>query len=279
MLKTTRIFIPTLGRPFNQVTLSCLSAATIKKHVTMVVDQDEVDTWQESMKRKIYPPMLLLVTPPKVKGIAAKRQYITDYAVGENVPRFIMMDDDLIFAHRRDVTQTKLTPSLPQNVDLMLENLEKRLQHYYSAGISARFGNQNKPPTVGEPVQRQTNVHAFRTSLFREHGITWDVGGPTYSMEDFDVTLQMFTLGIPNYVFTQHTFDQKGSNTAGGCARFRTLETQEASARTLAKRFPEFVTVVEKETKGEWFKGSGGKRYDVRVQWRKAYEFGHALHG
>jgi hypothetical protein len=47
---------------------------------------------------------------------------------------------------------------------------------------------------------------------------------------------------------------------------------QKRCAEELAASFPDFVTVVEKTTKTTWKEFP--TRFDVRVQWKKAYEKG-----
>ena len=92
-------------------------------------------------------------------------------------------------------------------------------------------------------------------------------------MEDYFMTLGLFAKGMPNAVIVDWTWDQRGGSGAkGGCSTYRTPELQEHASKQLAFYYPDFVKVVEKETKTGW--EGMKKRYDVRVQWRKAYEAG-----
>jgi hypothetical protein len=88
-------------------------------------------------------------------------------------------------------------------------------------------------------------------------------------MEDFDVTLQLLRKGHRNAVLNQWAQDQGTSNAPGGCSTYRTPEVQAAGAYGLQKLHPDFVTVVDKETKQAW---GGGVRKDVRIAWKKALE-------
>ena len=88
-------------------------------------------------------------------------------------------------------------------------------------------------------------------------------------MEDFDITLQLLRRGYPNMILNHWVHNQGGSDTTGGCSTFRTPELQEKAANMLKEFHPNFVKVVEKETKTSW---GGKKRTDVTVYWKKAYK-------
>ena len=92
-------------------------------------------------------------------------------------------------------------------------------------------------------------------------------------MEDYYMTLSLFARGKPNAVIVDWTWDQRGgSGQKGGCSNYRTPELQEKASYELATKFPDFVKVVEKETKTGW--EGMKKRYDVRVQWQRAFKAG-----
>jgi hypothetical protein len=65
--------------------------------------------------------------------------------------------------------------------------------------------------------------------------------------------------------------NQAGSNLAGGCSTYRTMESQSKAAHALKERFPEFVNIVQKQTKTAW---GGQAREDVIIQWKAAYAEG-----
>jgi hypothetical protein len=88
-------------------------------------------------------------------------------------------------------------------------------------------------------------------------------------MEDFDIQLQLLRKGMPSISINTMVQNQRGSGLEGGCSTYRTVEIQEEAARTLQSYHPEFVSVVQKQTKSAW---GGGVRTDVVIQWRKAYE-------
>jgi hypothetical protein len=205
----------------------------------------------------------VFVLPHPVNGIGETRQAIIDNHVGDKI---IMMDDDLTFACRGKRTDNPLYLS-PMD-DASLHNaitwMWDGLDDYHLVGLGAREGN-NRKPEPEEKCCRMMRAWGLRIDTFRKHKFDFT---RINCMEDFDVILQFLTHGYENIVSNVFVTNQAGSNTAGGCQTYRTLEVQGEAAKTLASLYPEFVKVVEKETKTAW---GGGKRLDVNVQWKKAY--------
>jgi hypothetical protein len=151
----------------------------------------------------------------------------------------------------------------------MFNELAAKMMLYEMAGIVAREGANRitKPYIV---TTRQMRVHAYNPQMFRRLGIRWDLlrsPGP----EDFCALLQLLTNGYTNVVLNNWCQNQGGSDVSGVCSTYRTPEVHADACRHLAELFPAFVTVVQKVTKTSW---GGGERTDVRIQWKKAHQWG-----
>lgn len=199
-----------------------------------------------------------------VSGIGKVRQFIINYASAAP-GKVAMLDDDLSFFERRKDEPTKLTKASARGVEKMFDELERQLDMFVHAGVAAREG-----------ANRNTDKHLLSTRMLRilaynaEKMVDLKVRYDRLPvMEDFDVTLQLLRKGYANIVLNQWAQDQGTSNAPGGCSTYRTAEVQAAGAYGLQKLHPDFVTVVQKETKGAW---GGGVRTDVRIAWKKAFD-------
>jgi len=245
-----KILIPSSGRPSTQTTFDRLPAS-LKKNVHIVVPEKEASAYSGNGYPCIGAP---------VGRIGSSRQWCVEQ--GEYV---VMLDDDLIFATRRVDDPTKFLPATDEAIELMFDEIALSLKHFAHVGVGSREGGNRRTEKHCE-IGRMTRILGYKTSVLRKNNIRFD---EMPVMEDFDVTLRLLRLGYPNRIINWIVHDQKGSNSAGGCSQFRTKELQEKASRMLASRHTQFVTVVQKETKGAW---GGGVRTDVRVQWRRAYD-------
>lgn len=254
------IIIPSAGRWNRQPTLEQLSRAGI--HPILVVQAHEASKYSQGWSSKAT----IFVLPPKIRTIAPTRQHILN-EVGVS-PSFCMLDDDLAFYKRRDDDRTKLRDITPTELAAAFWQIDANLgPEYAHVGFTAREG-----------ANRNTGHHALNTRIMRVlgyHRPTLNRLGIRFDdvelMEDFHVALQLLEAGVPNLVLNDYAHNQDGSNVAGGCSTFRTMERHGAAAQKLADLHPRFVTVVEKTTKGAW---GGGTRKDVLIQWKKAYAHG-----
>jgi hypothetical protein len=181
-----------------------------------------------------------------------------------------MLDDDLAFFVRKDPSAHNLRPA-GTDVESIMARLHNEVTAgpFVHAGLSPRQGNNWAYPEKMLYIERMNAVHCVLPEALRHYGIRYD---DVDMMEDYHVVLSLFEKGEKNVVITDAAWDQcKGSGAPGGFSHYRTSETQAAAAERLAELHPKSVKVVEKEPKT----GSGGfagKRKDVRVQWKKAYQ-------
>jgi hypothetical protein len=201
------------------------------------------------------------VIPCPHQGIGPTRQFIIAAGYPEAV---LMLDDDLTFFRRRVDEPTKFEDAFGHDIMQMLDSIEYHLKDYPCVGVCAREGG-NRYPDQFYYNGRLLRVLAYDTVVLTNQGIDFRM---TPVMEDFYVALCLLTHGYQNLMLSNWCHNQTGSNTAGGCSQYRTMEMQKMAALMLKKYFPEFVTIVKKQTKTAW---GGEERTDVRVQWKKAY--------
>jgi len=247
------IYIHTAGRPDKQITLKSFSSDLVKR-TRLVVQDAEKDRYLKLPN--------VVVLPGDIDRLSPTRQWILENA---ETDKFVMMDDDLTFAHRRPYTGTKLYKADIENVETMFTELEYLLETYIHVGISAREGNNRVQSNLKENT-RMMRLLGYNKPEVLKTGARFD---RIDTKQDFDMTLQLLRKGHKNAVLYSFAHNQPGSNNTGGCSVYRDPEMMDRCSRELANLHPEFVKVVEKQTKTSW---GGGIRTDVRIAWKKAYE-------
>ena len=249
------LYIPTYGRTHQQVTLNTIPEI-IRKLVVLVVYESEKDS---------FPGVNVMVVPPEVKGIAAKRQFIMEnHDSAKFGPHVVMLDDDLRFFTRRKDDPTKFEKATDDDIIDMFNDIGTQLLEFAHVGVLGREGG-NRVTDQYVYNTRMMRVLAYDANIFRRLGIDFKRGG---NMCDFDTTLQLLRLGYANCVCCDWVQDQGTSNAPGGCSLTRTPEVQTTDAQRLHDNHPQFVKLVTKTTKTAW---GGQERTDVQVQWKKAY--------
>tara|TARA_R100000306_G_C4367735_1_gene138461 strand:- start:800 stop:1585 length:786 start_codon:yes stop_codon:yes gene_type:complete len=254
-----KIYIPTRGRPTNQVTLEHFPKLLVEHGtVELVVDEDEQDLYGK------YDYAKKMVIPESIKGISGKRKYIVN---NSPEPRIVMLDDDLRFYIRKSPTDWHLRYLETEEYYALFGLFDEFFdQGYAHVGISAREGN-NRVESLAVENTRYMRVLGYNLDVFPPD-VEW---GRTEIMEDFDIALQLLRRGKACKVSYYYAQGQKSSNASGGCSEWRTMEVQSEGAERLAALHPTCVKVVEKSTKTAW---DGQTRKDVRVGWKKAYKEG-----
>jgi hypothetical protein len=250
-----KIYIPTLGRTDNQQTWDNLPQF-LRKRTYLICPPEEFDAHTKAGRQAIACPV------NGVFPVGYVRQWILEQADGP----FLMMDDDLVFCARMSNNDWHLRQATVDDFIHMYDLMDYLFQHYHHIGLSSRTGNNR----IGDRVvyvARQHAVYGVNPFIMKKFNIRFD---EMPLMQDFDVTLHLLRRGFPNAVIYHYCWNHGVSNAAGGCSDYRTPESHTQAAHMLKKRHPEFVTIVQKETKVSWV---GMKtRTDVRVAWRKAYE-------
>ncbi len=250
-----KIFIPTMGRLEKQYSYQAFKDAGLNPKLVVCKGEYEAHC-------KMYGEKNVVICPKK--GIGPTRQYIVECLSKDK--NIIMCDDDMTFFYRKDLSKTQLTKCGPSDITNMVNDIKHLMFFYNHGGVSARQGNNN---VVGENYKENTrinNFHFINCRKLNDEGIRFD---ELEVMEDFHVTLSMLTRGYKNACLYRYCWNQRGSGAEGGCSSYRTKEVQAIAANKLKEAFPNYVTVVEKDTKGVGV--FDGKRKDVRIQWKKAY--------
>ena len=249
-----QIIIVSHKRPRAQITWDELPAS-IKEKTKIAVYEDEVDDYSN------YPTITI---PEEYRGIGRKRHYLLQHVATDKV---CILDDDLVFATRRQDEPAKFSPSTIVEVETMFKHIEKALDEFAHGAVSMREG-ANRDTNEFRFNSRALRLHFYNAREYRRLGIRFD---RLPFMEDFDVTLQFLEQGLPNVILNKWVHNQSGSNTHGGCAGMRDAQKQAAAAHSLAE-LHSHVKVVKKKTKDGWCADENGERTDVTIYWKKTYE-------
>jgi len=254
-----KLFIPTYKRTDNQKTWNNLPDS-VKEFTYLVCGEDEREDHEKAGRQ-------VLVHPEGFHRVGPKRQWIVKN-VGEQ--KIVMADDDLSFRCREEGSY-KLRPMEDADFAAMFDSLEEELDNYAAVGVSSQAGNNRSFPATILSPGRMFTMYALRTDILLKEQIRFD---DMEVMEDFHVALSLLRKGLPNAIVQNWCWSQSQSNAKGGCSEFRSFDVQKDAAERLAELHKPFVTVVQKESKA-W--GNGLEtRYDVRVSWKKALEWGLA---
>jgi hypothetical protein len=267
------IVIPSLGRADQQITVRNFRTMKIANKPVLVVPEKEFRRYEMTVNGAE-----IVAAPASIVGISATREWILDdFAKQRKARHVLMLDDDMDFCWRPDIKSPKLeTIKDGAKLQEMLDTLEGWLvKGFVHVGVSARQGNnhefRNAEGVSGlhayRDVTRMMNAYAYDTVELRKLKVSVS---RNKVMHDFDLTLQLLRKGLPNRVSFEFCWNQRGSNKAGGCSTYRDGDMQKTSAEQLASDHPGFVKVIMKKTKEAW-KGMQ-ERYDVIVQWQKAFE-------
>ena len=256
-----KIYIPTRGRIGTQTTWQSIGDWG-RKNACLVCPESEV-SYHLKYGRNV-------LSRGELKGINKVRDFIMGHAIENDIEKVIMLDDDLIFGRRAHADAPNLRKTTQEEMEELWQRMFHLLDTYTHVGLSPRQMNDKHYPAITKYGMRMNAVHGIRPREVTQHDINYsDVD----LMEDYYVTLSLFAKGEPNAIIVDWTWDQRGgSGQSGGCSNYRTPDLQEKASHRLAELFPDFVKVVEKETKTGW---EGMKRrIDVRVQWLRAFKAG-----
>lgn len=257
LTKDFTLYVQTYGRVNQQPTANFLLQHDIP--FTMVVQEREAHLYENWQALGVE----LEVLPDHVRDLAHTREY---QAYNPKTRYFVWMDDDLKFFTRK----TDSIYLRPIETNAEAGALFKELYGWLKDGIphvsvSMREGNNRIPEHYSE-VMRMCRVLGYDSKVL--HNLRVQIRR-TKCREDFDLTLQLLRAGYPNRVTFKYAQNQKGSNTQGGCSVYRDDPLLAWSAHKLAKIHRPYVKVVRKQTKTAW---GGKKRFDVQIQWKKAYK-------
>lgn len=250
----TDLYIPTYGRINRQSTWDALPDWW-KDRTALVAREEEAEALA------VQTGAVVMIAP--VKGIRDTRQWILDQHNTND--RLLMFDDDLKFAKRRNDDPTKFMPATTFQINDMLHMLWYAMDDVPVVGLASR-GGANRDTRPWRMNQRLFDVMGLRVDTVRSEGFSYRQP----FMEDFDLQLQFLTRGYPTVMLNAFTKDDFGSNTDGGCSTYRDAYGQMLASVELWQNWPDFVGI--RKVKSTW--DGIGQRYDVTVQWGKAFKSG-----
>lgn len=254
-----KVYITTLGRSNNQITLKCLNEGKFSWPVTLVVQDHEYD-----LHRKLFPDTEVLSLPLLIKTLGPTRRYLIGKARAKK-EKVILLDDDLLFYWRPDPNDWHLRYPPPGVIDKIFEEVDEMLDSYAHVSVSPREGN-NRIPDYWVQNIRYMRFLGYNTALFPR-----DVeSGRVCGMSDFDLALQLLRRGCRSNVCFRYAQDQKGGTQApGGCSLNRTHDTHNAEIDRMLEWHKGFVKEREKKNKTG---GAFGTRRELTIYWQKAFE-------
>lgn len=248
-----KIYIPSLARAEQRHHTWETLPPSVQKNAYMVVGPKDAPAYLQR-----FPEDKVLIVD--VKGIGKVRQHIIDISDGP----VLMLDDDLSFFVRRPENPKLLQKATPTQIAAAFRLMKHQLKNYAHAAFAVREG-ANRCTDAEIYNVRCLRALGYNAAVLKEEGVRFD---RLPVMEDFDVALQLLRKGYASVTINTLLQDQGTSNAPGGCSTYRSMEVQAKGAEGLAKLHPDFVRVVEKETKTAW---GGQKRKDVNVQWKRAF--------
>lgn len=205
-------------------------------------------------------------------------QFISDNFKNDYV---LSLDDDLQLDRRRNpltTSQAGAAGTFQDVCDAMLRVKHWLNKGYAHGGFSLRPYNFQIEGSASKENCRICRAMFWNNKVVKQEGLRFD---DTTSRSDFHMTLSLLELGFPNICDFEFMVgengagkgDKGGTNTPGGCSRYRTPEFQLAQAELLKKLHPETVSVIfkSKVSPSAMKMAISGKGIpDVRVQWAKA---------
>lgn len=230
--------------------------------------------------RSNFPESNILVLPDDTDGIAQTRQRCFDMLPKGKI---LMLDDLIKIYGKRFFDEEKqclraighITNEEFMELYSLISSL---LDEYAQVGIIPRMRTQQLPNKLHEN-QRIYAVNALRTDVLESIGVRIDgmyqKNKIASLLEDFYITLCLLTKGYKNAVICDYVFD-RAHNLKGGNSGIRTQEVQKICAKQLESEFPDFVIAYKKVKEKLGWKDMAG-RWDVRVKWKAAFEYGDAI--
>ena len=252
------IMIPTLGRAdkVERTTLSKFHPAT-RNGIVLFVQESEALLYS-------HLPNPIVPLPSSIVELSPTRQYMLEWAHLKGHEKIIMLDDDLQFYHKRPEDATRMLRSDEDHVDKMLFYVEDLLDRYAHVCVGDTLFANNRLTDYQE-VGRAMRALAYRTDVLMREGCRFD---RLRTKQDLDMAIQLLGKGYKNAMTNKYMQTQNSSQTDGGCSRYRTPELMTADAHRFEELHPGVAKAVRRRTKNSW---GGGERWDVRVNWRKAF--------
>ena len=206
----------------------------------------------------------LVTIPDSVDGIKGTRDEILRWAIGFDIDKLIMIDDDLRLDYKPNPKKyIRMVDGkyFNQMIYALMFHCEKDVP---VVGITARQFSDSKI-TPYQVDTRIIQVFCLHVPTIKAEDI-WFSQFDIPFMTDYAFVLTMLQKGHHNICLNKYCRDDN-SQTPGGCSGVRTVELASKSAVRLSKMFPGIVTPYVKTT-GTWDE----PRVNVRISWKKAFK-------
>lgn len=253
-------YIPTVGRADRQLTYKNFPSSW-KDRTVLVIQEKEKD---------LYPQYQTLVLPSNITTLAPTKQFIIAQATTK---RYGILDDDLSFVKLRmdwewpdkDITVPTKTKMLEKDFDafeaLVMDWMDRDEIVYCGMNTVWAFPIRNE---VYQNYCRVSGNHFFNGPKFPYDEFDYTT---FTTIEDYYLTLQMISKGIVPRVSHQFRIDPGTTQSAGGCANYRTLEMHNNDWRGLQAKYPQYITLKEKVAEDGIWKGM--TKLSGSIQWKK----------
>jgi len=256
------IYVPTWRRP-TQHTVEQLPQKW-RDITRLVVDERDRDMHEAAG----YNTLLCDV---QGQGPAIVREWICHHARDNGVEKYGVFDDDICsFAYTRLATEKDKYPQWntrlePEGFDVMFSVLDEWLDEFVTCGLDVRWNPPNERPY--HQNFRQSASHFYNSRTLPLDKLDWN---DIWAAEDFNVVLQLLTMGYQNRVATRYRTCPTPTQTPGGITDLRTVERHNESMRQLKAKFPRFVRLYEKKaSSGEW---GGITKLAAEISWKAAWK-------
>lgn len=252
-----KIYIPTKGRIKNQLTLENLPPELYVQAV-LVCPPSEVNRMRQNHEHA-----QILAQPDENMEIYQKRAWLVEQCPED---KMIMLDDDLRFAVRREDDPAKFRKAEPADIFIAFQELENILSEAVPhAGFAVR--GMGIGETAQEGGWQEAKRMIYTLGYYLPIARYWAEWGRMRIREDMDITLQLLSMGFPNWVNHSFVTDQKYGN-PGGATSERNVQISNEAAELLAELHPGYVALEEKTYL------NSPSRLEVRCQWQKALKDG-----
>jgi hypothetical protein len=230
---------------------------------------------------KLYPDAFKEVKEYEGENVAEARHWVIMDSKDSSV---LFLEDNIELIIRGEETQLgnpnknklyKITPkhfdepTRVEYISRIFNDIETKITNpeYSLFGLSARGGNNHVEADYQDNC-RMYGCWAIDVAAYK--GIPQKLTDVVFR-EDFYIILSFLKNAQKVGCFYKYAMEKvKGIGTDGGCSNYRTQELTDENAKWMSVEFHPFVTAVSKER--EWI-GYSGLVWDVRVQWKKMYEY------
>lgn len=219
-----KILIPSTGRADRVKTIKSLGEAGRQAIIVVAVGEGAI-------YRDLNPSNTVIESP--THGIRAKRQWMLD---NFGTSKMTILDDDLVF--RKRIDQSHFAEFDGSDGQMMINTISDYLDRYAHVGIADRFMIQETPRGYVEG-RRYNQVLAYNPLWFPS---PW----PSFRVEvneEHDFHLQLRAAGLKPCVMTEYTKQDK-AYAAGGCATWRTADSELEAHRKFQEFWPDLVSIV-----------------------------------